>query len=291
MQKRRSDSKPWWNWEINSKQRFFSLGLRETFYNKGLILRLVRRDLLASYYQTLIGPFWIFLQPLLTTLVYIVIFDKFAKIRPDDKIPAILFYLPGSIIWTFFNDCFTGTMYTFIANAHIFSKVYFPRLVVPLSNTITQSIRLSIQCLLFLIIYLYYYLRYHNVDPAAVSVLFLLPYTVLLTAGFALGSGLITSVFVAKYRDLETFIQFFLRLFMFATPVVYSSNIVPEEYKMLFWLNPLTPVIETFRSTLLNNDGWATVNHLIIATMEVAVIFVVGLFLFKRREVKVMDTI
>jgi lipopolysaccharide transport system permease protein len=290
MQDRSSTNSQWWKWEINSKQRLFSLGLREIYYNRGLVLRLVRRDLLASYYQTLIGPFWIFLQPLLTTLVYIIIFDKFAKIRTDTKIPPILFYLPGSIIWTFFSDCLTGTMYTFIANAHIFSKVYFPRLVVPISNTITQSIRLLIQCFLFIIIYLYYYFRYHNVDPSSSTVLFLVPLLVLLTAAFAMGSGLIASVFVAKYRDLETFIQFFLRLFMFATPVVYPSDIVPEEYKVIFWLNPLTPIIETFRSAFLSN-GDATKEYLLIATAEVFVIFIVGLFLFKRREVKVMDTI
>jgi len=278
----------WWKWEIKSKPSIFSLGLREIYYNRGLILRLVRRDLLASYYQTLIGPFWIFLQPLLTTLVYIIIFDKFAKIRTGSDIPPLLFYLPGSIIWAFFSDCLSGTMFTFIANAHIFSKVYFPRLVVPLSNTITQAIRLSIQCLLFLVIYLYYYIRYHNVDPA--PILLLLPYLVILTAGFALGTGLIASVFVAKYRDLETFIQFLLRLFMFVTPVVYSSSIVPEKYRAIFWLNPLTPIIETFRSAFLTN-GPETFYYLKIASIEVFVIFIIGLFLFKRREVKIMDVI
>ena len=143
-----------WQWEINTSQSWFKLGLRDLYAYRGLIMRFVRRDLIASYQQTIIGPIWMFLQPLLTTLIYLVVFGNFAKI-PTDGVPKILFYLSGTIIWTFFFDNISGTMYTFISNAHIFNKVYFPRLIVPISNIITQAVRFSIQLMLFLIIFLW----------------------------------------------------------------------------------------------------------------------------------------
>lgn len=276
-----------WDWEINSTRSWFKLGLRDLYHYRGLILRFVRRDLLASYQQTIIGPLWMFLQPLLTTLIYMVVFGNIAKISTDG-VPKILFYLSGSIIWTFFFDSLSGTMYTFITNSHIFSKAYFPRLVMPASTIVTQLVRLLIQSLLFIIIYLFYYISYDMFNISAKMLL--IPFLIILTAAFALGAGLLVSVFTAKYRDLDTFLQYILRLFMFATPVVFPISIVPLKYEFLLWLNPLTPIIETFRSAFFNRTD-IRFDYLMLATLEVVILLILGLVAFKKREIKVMDII
>jgi len=276
-----------WDWEITSRRSWFKLGLKDLYDYRGLIFRFVRRDLMASYQQTIIGPLWIFLQPLLTTLIYLVVFGNIAKI-PTDGIPKILFYLSGSIIWSFFFDSLSGTMYTFISNSHIFSKVYFPRLVMPISSILTQASRLLIQSLLFIVIFLYYQFEYDIFVPSLS--IFIVPFLIILTAAFALGSGLLISVFTAKYRDVDTLSQYLLRLFMFATPIVFPSSIVPAQYKFLFWLNPLTPIIETFRSVLFNQQQ-IPFDYLLLAVIEVSIILILGLILFKKYEVKVMDII
>lgn len=276
-----------WQWEINATRSWFKLGLRDLYSYRGLIMRFVRRDLIASYQQTIIGPVWMFLQPLLTTLIYLVVFGSFAKVSTDG-VPKILFYLSGTIIWTFFFDNISGTMYTFITNAHIFNKVYFPRLIVPVSNIVTQAVRLSIQFTLFLIIFLFYYFVDHRFQLSAT--LLLVPFLIILTAAFALGSGLLISVFTARYRDIDTFFQYILRLGMFVTPVLFPSSIVPLKYQFVFWLNPLTPIIETFRSVFFN-PGAIKYDYLLLAVINTAILLILGLVLFKRRETEVMDII
>lgn len=276
-----------WQWEINAKQSWFKLGLRELFYYRGLIMRFVRRDLIASYQQTIIGPFWIVLQPLITTLIYLLVFGSFAQVSTDG-IPKILFYLSGTIIWTFFFDNISGTMYTFITNAHIFNKVYFPRLIVPISNVITQAVRLSVQLILFILIFLFYHIFYNQFQLTAT--LLLVPFLIALTAAFALGLGLLIAVFTARYRDIDTFFQYILRLGMFITPVVFPSSIVPLKYQFLFWLNPLTPIIETFRSVFFNQAP-IRYDFLFLACITTAVLLILGLVLFKKRETEVMDII
>lgn|SRR5690606_2817370 len=276
-----------WDWEITPRRSWLKLDLKDLYNYRALVVRFVRRDLIASYQQTIIGPLWIFLQPLLTTLIYMVVFGNIAKISTDG-IPKILFYLSGSIIWSFFFDSLSGTMYTFISNSHIFSKVYFPRLVMPISNVLTQTIRLGIQSLLFTIIFLYYHIAYDLFNLSVEALI--IPFLIILTAAFALGGGLLISVFTAKYRDVDTLSQYLLRLFMFATPIVFPSSIVPEQYRFLFWLNPLTPIIETFRAVLFNNQD-IPFNYLLVATVEVTILLILGLVLFKKYEVKVMDII
>jgi lipopolysaccharide transport system permease protein len=276
-----------WDWEIKPEQSWWQLRLTEVLHYKDLLFRFVNRDLSVRYKQTILGPFWNLLQPLLTTIIYFFIFGKIARISTEG-IPPILFFLAGNIIWSYFSDCFQSIQSTFITNEHIFSKVYFPRLVVPLSNILSQTIRFLIQLLLFIIIYLLYLLFEKNVYPS--WYIFLLPFLLLFTAGFALGSGLIISVFVAKYRDLENLIQILLRLFMFVTPVIYPLSIVPEKYKFLFWLNPLTWVIETFRSAFFTN-GEISFTYMFISFLSVSIIVMIGIILFKNRELKVMDTI
>jgi lipopolysaccharide transport system permease protein len=276
-----------WEWEIGSEESWLGWDLGEIRQYKDLLFRFVRRDLLANYQQTVLGPFWILFQPILTTLVYFVIFGRIAKISTDGS-PAFLFYLPGIIIWNFFSDCLTGTMYTFLNNSAVFSKVYFPRLIVPLSNIITHSVRLGIQLLLFIIIYLFYFFQGRLALPSAAVLL--LPLLVLVAAAFSLGGGLIISVYTARYRDLDYTLQFILRLFMFATPVVFPASIVPERYRILFWLNPLTPVIETFRSAFLTH-GPIHAGYLCVSILSTLILLVTGLSLFKKRELSIMDII
>lgn len=275
-------------WEIKPDQGWFRFGLKELFYKKGLILRFVRRDLLASYQQTLIGPLWIVLQPLLATLVYVIIFSKVAKLSTDGT-PPLLFYLSGYIIWNFFSDCLNGTMYTFIFNAHIFNKVYFPRLIIPFSAVITASVRGVIQCVFFLLLLALYHRDFPQINVSVSGVLWLL-FFLWIIALFAVGLGLIISVLTARYRDIDNLIQFALRLFMFAAPVVYPASMIPEAYRTLFWLNPLTTVIEGFRAAFLTGQpielSWIWMSMLIVS-----LICLIGVTIFKKLEIKVLDTL
>ena len=280
------ENKQEWDWEINSHTRWFQWNLGELWHYKDLLFRLVRRDLIANYQQTLLGPFWLFMQPLLTTLVYYLIFGQIIKINTGG-VPAILFYLSGIIFWSYFSDCLNGTMYTFVQNATLFSKVYFPRLIVPISGVISHTIRMGIQFLLFVLIYLFY-LSYPGIHGSAY--ILLVPILFLLTAGFGLGAGLIISVLTARYRDLDYTLQFLLRLFMFATPVVYPASIIPAKYQFYFLLNPLTIIIETCRAAFFSNAPVYT-RHLFLCGGEVILLIILGITLFKKQELKVMDVV
>lgn len=273
-------------WEIKPETSWFKLRLNEVVEYKELMVQLVKRDLSINYKQTVLGPLWILLQPLLTTLVYVVVFNSIVKV-PTNGIPPFLFFLSATMIWSFFSDCLVGTMYTFISNAHIFSKVYFPRLIVPLSNVLSQGVRLSVQLVVFLLFYLYYVFAQKGIQLS--SLMLLLPLLILLTALLGLGLGLLISVFVAKYRDLENIVHLSLRLFMFVTPVFYSVASVPERYQFLLWLNPLTPIIETFRAAFVN--GEVPIYYLLLSTLMTSALLIGGIVLFKKREIKVMDTV
>jgi len=276
-----------WDWEVRPDEGWFRLQFGELIQYKDLMLSFVRRDIIASYQQTILGPLWVFLQPMLTTLVYFVIFSRIAHLSTDG-IPPFLFYLPGSIIWTYFSDCLNATMNTFTQNALLFSKVYFPRLIAPLSTILFQSFRLSIQLLLFLAVYLAYFFFHQAANPSAWIII--LPMLVSITACFGLGLGLLISVFTARYRDLDNILQIIIRLFMFATPVVYPISMVPEKYQLLFWLNPLTAVIETFRAIFFTHHT-IDITHLLWSAGSAVTILFAGLILFRKREIKVMDTI
>ncbi len=276
-----------WDWEITPRNTPWRIGLAEIFHYKDLLLRFTQRDLSVRYKQTIIGPFWNILQPLLTTVVYFIVFGKIAKLSTDGA-PAILFFLSGTILWSFFADCFYSVQTTFTGNAHIFNKVYFPRIVVPLSSILSHSYRLLIQLILFLLIYVFYFFYYQNVFPT--WQILLLPLMVIVAAGFSLGLGLIASVLVAKYRDIEHVIQIWLRLFMYATPVIYPMSAVPEKYKFWLWLNPLTWVIETFRGAFLNGKEISFV-YMLVCFSTVSILSLIGIMLFRKKELKVMDTI
>ncbi len=281
------EKKEAWQWEISSYRPWYRFNLRELFQYKDLLLRFVRRDILASYQQTLLGPVWVFLQPLFTTFVYFIVFSRVAKI-PTDGIPPFLFYLPGSIIWSYYADCVTTTMNTFQYNAYIFNKVYFPRLIVPLSTVLFHLFRISIQLLLFTGVYIFYYLQGASLQLS--WQILLAPLMIGIAACFALGCGLIISVLTAKYRDLDNIMLFMLRLFMFAAPVVYPASLIPQKYKFFFWLNPLTPVIEIFRTSFFKPQA-LPLSYLFLSVMSTLIVLITGIILFNKREIQIMDVI
>ena len=276
-----------WEWEIDSEYRWFRWELGSIVRYRDLLFRLVRRDLLANYKQTILGPFWILLQPILTTLIYWLIFARIVKVSTD-WVPALLFYLSGIICWNFFSDCLNGAMYTFLTNSAIFNKVYFPRLIVPISSTLAHSMRLMVQMVLFFSIYFFFYVFGRVPGPGWGW--FFLPVLLVLTGLFGLGAGLIISVLTAKYRDLDYTLQFVLRVWMFASPVFYPANFVTGGEKIWFWLNPLTPLIETFRAICFGREV-VPYNYLLISVLNILVILVCGIALFKRHELKLTDII
>ncbi|HTJ14906.1 MAG TPA: ABC transporter permease [Dinghuibacter sp.] len=275
-----------WDWEIDAGRRWFRWELGDLGRYRDLLLRLVRRDLLANYQQTMLGAFWILLQPILTTLVYWVIFGRIVKV-PTGSAPPLLFYLSGIIVWNFFSDCLNGTMYTFLTNAQMFNKVYFPRLIVPLSGVLAHGVRLGVQLVLFFGIYVYY--AFSGAVPAPGLDWFLLPVFFLLTGLFGLGMGLAVSVLTARYRDLDYTLQFVLRLWMFASPVVYPAGLVHGALRPWFWLNPLTPLIEGFRAVCFG--GAVDYTYLGVCAFVVILILVGGVSLFKRQERRLTDFI
>lgn len=276
-----------WEWEIDSEHRWFRWELGSIVRYRDLLFRLVRRDLLANYQQTVLGAFWILLQPILTTLIYWVIFSRIVKVSTDG-IPPFLFYLSGIICWNFFSDCLNGAMYTFLTNAAVFDKVYFPRLIVPFSSMLAHSIRLLVQLVLFFIVYLLFYIRGQVAAPGLSWLL--LPVVLLLTGLFGLGAGLIISVLTAKYRDLEYTLQFVLRVWMFASPVFYPARLITGSWKWLFWLNPLTPLIEGVRAICFGLKGFPY-GVLAAGGAGVGLVLFLGIALFKRHELKLTDII
>ena len=281
------NSEPNWEWEISTGRKWYQLGLKELVQYKDLIVSFYRRELLAAYHQTIIGISWIVLQPILTTLFYFIVFGKIVKVSTDNM-PPVLFYMSGSILWAYFSDCLAGAMYSFLHNAHIYNKVYFPRLVVPLSMALNHTVRFVIQFVLFLVVFALFTLAYGHLWLA--WEVLLVPLLLVQIVAFALGIGLIASVYVARYRDVDHIMSFMLRLFMFVTPVFYPASIVPPQFHVLFWLNPLTPAIESFR-TIFFHTGILHTTYMAASAGISAIVLMAGIILFKRKELKVMDTI
>ena len=273
---------------IKPKRRF---DLRRTFSSvwqyRDLLFLFVRRDFVAQYKQTILGPMWFFIQPVLSTIVFTVIFGNIAKI-PTDGVPSTLFYLSGITLWNYFADCFNKTSETFTANANIFGKVYFPRVVVPLSIVISNLIKFGVQLVLFLGVYLYFFFSSDAIQPNLY--LLLLPILILIMGGLGLGFGLIFSSLTTKYRDLKFLLQFGIQLMMYASPIVYPLSIVEGKYRLLLLANPVTGIIEAFRYSFL---GLGTFNWLYLAYSLgfMTIILLIGIYIFDSIEKSFMDTV
>ncbi|MFY7944090.1 MAG: ABC transporter permease [Crocinitomicaceae bacterium] len=275
-----------WTEVIQPKKSVFQLNLSEIWNYRDLIWIFVRRDIVSVYKQTVLGPLWFFLGPIFTVFTFVFVFNQIAKISTDN-IPAPLFYLAGTTLWNYFQACITGTSSTFISNANIFGKVYFPRLVSPISMVISNLLKFGIQLLMFLCFW-FYYLAQGSIHPNAYIAL--LPLLVLLMGGMALGVGIIISSLTTKYRDLSYFIGFGITLIMYATPVIYPVSAIPEMYKPFVIYNPIAPIIETFRYGF-TGSGYFSWNGLIYSSVFTIVVLLIGTVLFNKIERTFMDTV
>jgi lipopolysaccharide transport system permease protein len=272
---------------IRPKTGWFDLHLTDLWRYRDLVMLFVRRDFVAQYKQTILGPLWFIIQPLLTTLAFTLIFGNVAQISTDG-LPKILFYMSGVTAWNYFADCLTKTSETFNANANIFGKVYFPRLAVPVSIVISNLIRFGIQLGLFLGFYVYFLARGTAIH--ATPALWLMPFLILLMAALGLGSGIIVSAMTTRYRDLRFLVQFGVQLAMYSTPVIIPLSKLPEKYRWIMLSNPMTPVIETFRYAFLGTGEFSWSN-LGLSTGIASVILAVGVLLFNHVEKTFMDTV
>lgn len=277
-----------WDMVVEPKSSLLQLNIKEVWKYRDLLMLLVRRDFVAFYKQTILGPLWFFIQPLMTTAMYFLIFTKVAKLSTDD-VPPLLFYLAGVTCWNYFSESLTKTADTFNANASIFGKVYFPRLVIPLSIVVSNLIRLFIQFLLFIGLWLYYLTTTSQVHPQW-DVMLLLPLLIILMAALALGLGIIFSSLTTKYRDLRFLLTFGIQLLMFATPVVYPLSLASQKYKWLIVANPFTAIIETFRYAFLGKGdfNWLYLGYSTVVTIT---ILFIGTFIFNKVEKNFMDTV
>lgn len=278
------------NWDnvILPKKGLFAINFKEIWEYRDLLIMFVKRDFVTLYKQTILGPIWFFLQPIFTTIIYVFVFGNVAKLSTDGS-PKILFYMSGIILWNYFAECFNKTATVFKNNQNIFGKVYFPRLITPLSIITSSLLKLAIQFLLFIAILAYYafFLSYQfdfNIQ------LLLLPLLILLMAAISLGFGLIITSLTTKYRDLVFLLQFGVQLLMYATPVIYPLSSLPDKYRWFIELNPMTSIIETFRYGILGSGSFSW-NNLIYTTVFAFVIVSLGTLVFNKTERKFMDTV
>jgi len=276
-----------WTEIIIPKKGIFDLRLHEIWRYKDLLSLLVRRDFVSVYKQTVLGPAWYFIQPILTTLMMFVVFTKIAHISTDG-LPAILFYLIGNIAWSYFAACLNKTSNTFIANAGIFGKVYFPRLIVPLSTVISSLIAFFTQLLLFAAFMLYY--AYNGFEFHLNLGLLVIPYFIFLMALLGLGMGIIISSLTTKYRDLSFLLVFGVQLYMYITPVIYPISSIGGNLKKAIMLNPMTSIVEGFRYAFLGK-GMFDLNQIIYSTVFALVVLFLGIVVFNRVERNFMDTV
>ena len=271
---------------IVPKTKLLDFHLKELVRYRDLIFLFVKRSFVARYKQTVLGPAWAVIQPLLTTVVFTVVFGKIAGLAPGG-VPSFLFFMSGNIAWGYFSGCLTATANTFTGNAGIFGKVYFPRLVMPISTVISNLIGFGIQFAMFLVFLVIYWIR-GTVQPTLYVLM--LPLLLLQMAMLSLGVGVIISSLTTKYRDLVMLVGFGVQLWMYGTPVAYDIGIVPAKYMGLYMLNPMTPVINNFRLAFLGLGSFDLPHYLLSWAVTLAVL-VIGIVLFNRVEKTFMDTV
>ncbi|MBS1917791.1 MAG: ABC transporter permease [Bacteroidetes bacterium] len=278
-----------WDLVIKPNTSLFDLNLKEVWRYRDLIFLFVKRDFTAQYKQTVLGPLWHVIQPLLTTMMFLLIFSKIANI-PTDGVPPVLFYMSGITIWNYFSTCFTATANTFVANAAIFGKVYFPRLVLPISLVISNIIKLGIQFVILMICILYYALGKNMPVHFGITWL-LLPVIIFIMAGISLGLGIIISSLTTKYRDFSFLITFGVQLLMYATPVVYPLSFLSgKKYAVFIQWNPLTAIVEGFRYSMFHTGAF-TYGSLIYSFIFMIAALMIGIVLFNKVEKTFMDTV
>lgn len=284
------EDKSEWTSVIEPHERLLKVNLREVWNYRDLCSLFIKRNITTQFKQTIFGPLWYIIQPVMTVVIYMVVFGGIAKISTDG-LPQPLFYLSGICLWQYFSDCLTKTSSTFIDNASIFGKVYFPRLVIPLANVISNLLRFCVQFGLFLIVYAIYQIW---IIPGEIHTnwhILLLPLLVAMLAGLALGFGILFSSLTTKYRDISLLLEYFVRLWMFATPVIYPlSTIDNEKLRFVMSLNPLTGIVEAFKYAMLGEGqfSWAMLAYSFVFMI---VLLSVGVVIFNRVQKTFMDTV
>lgn len=276
-----------WDLIIEGKTSLFDLKMKDVWRYRDLLWMFVKRDFVSFYKQTILGPLWFFIQPIFTTLVFTFVFGNLAGISTDG-LPQQLFYLSGITSWNYFADCLTKTSTVFKDNANIFGKVYFPRLIMPLSIVTSNLVRFGVQMILFLAMMGYYYIQGANFHVTTAILLF--PVLVLLMAMLGLGIGLIITALTTKYRDLSFLITFGVQLLMYGTTVIYPLSAAPAKYKVFIELNPMTGIIEAFRYAFLGK-GEFTAWSLGYSTIVTVIIMFFGILIFNKTERSFVDTI
>jgi lipopolysaccharide transport system permease protein len=282
-----TDSQNTWDTVLRPQRAWWDLRLGDLWRYRDLIRLMVWRDFVAVYKQTILGPLWHLIQPIMTTIVFTIIFGNIARLSTDD-LPPFLFYMAGNTVWVYFSTCLVSTSNTFIANAGIFGKVYFPRLSVPVSVVISNLISFGIRFGVFIFFLLYFLLTGSKIKPTVW--IFALPVLVLIMALLGLGIGIIVSALTTKYRDLQQLVTFGMQLFMYATPVIYPLSSVPEKWRWLLLANPITPVVEVFRLGFLGSSSIDPI-FLLYSAGFTAFMLLIGMLAFNHVENTFMDTV
>lgn len=276
-----------WDLVIDGKSSLFDLKLKDVWRYRDLLAMFVKRDFISGYKQTILGPLWFLIQPLFTTITFTFVFGNLAGLS-SDGLPKPLFYMAGITAWGYFSDCLNKTSTVFAANAGIFGKVYFPRLIMPLTIVVSNLMRFGIQLLMFFILMGYFYVTGGAFNITWAVVLF--PLLIVLMAFLGLGIGMIITAMTTKYKDLQFLIQFGVSLLMYATPVIYPLSAAPEKYKKWIELNPMTSIIETFRYAFLGSGEFSAWS-LGYTTTVTLVIVLIGILFFNKTERTFIDTI
>jgi lipopolysaccharide transport system permease protein len=273
--------------EIKPKNKLFEVDFKEIWNYRDLFSLFVKRDIITQYKQTILGPSWFFIQPALTTIMYMVVFGGIAGISTDN-LPEPMFYLAGIVCWQYFADCLNKTSSTFTTNQAIFGKVYFPRLIVPLSTVASNLVRMGIQLLLFIFVYIYYLIIGVKVAPN--MYVLLLPFLIFILAGLSLGFGIIISSMTTKYRDLSILFTFIVSLWMYATPVIYPLSTMPANKQWIMALNPVTAVIEAFKYGTMGvgTFSWGMLSY---SFGFMVVLMAIGIVVFNKVQRSFMDTV
>jgi len=275
--------------EIKPHRNWLDIDIKGLWRYRDLYYMYIRRDIVTQYKQTILGPLWYVIQPLFTTIMYMFVFGGLAGISTDGA-PQPLFYMAGIVLWGYFSQCFTVSSDVFGANANVFGKVYFPRLVVPLSGITSNLLKMLIQLGMFIIIYIYYVITLPSGTLQVNASILLFPVLIFLIAMHGMSWGLIISSMTTKYRDMKFLIQFGIQLFMYATPVIYPLSAAPEKYRNIIALNPLTPIFEAFKYSCLG-CGTLDWSGLLYSTIFMCITLILSVLVFSRTERNFMDTV
>ena len=276
-----------WDLIIEPKRKLLDLPIREVIRYRDLIVLFIKRDFVTQYKQTILGPLWFVINPLISTIMYIFVFGNLAKLSTDG-VPQILFYYAGTMLWTFFSGCFTDATNVFVTNKDLFGKVYFPRLTVPISNVFGNLTKITVQFIFLLVFFIYYLVTTDVLKPSFAVLAF--PLLLVWIAALGTGMGMIISALTTKYRDLRILVTFALNLAMYATPIVYPISQIPKKFSWVLYANPLSVPVELFR-VWFYGAGTVTVGVACISIAETILLLFLGLVMFNQNERNFIDVV